>query len=74
MNKLLSFLNKLEASKIYYRLSKHREDYIMVEVAVPGERWEIEFSNDDIYIEKFITDGENYSEIELESLLRDFSD
>jgi hypothetical protein len=43
---LLTFLNELRRVKIYYRLSQHRDDAIMVELAVPGERWEVEFLND----------------------------
>lgn len=74
MERLLDFLNKLEQAHIYYKLSKYRPEYIMVEIAVPGERWEVEFSVNDIYIEKFITDNGNYRESELEVLLRDFSD
>jgi hypothetical protein len=42
---LLTFLTRLEEAKIWYRLSKMREA-IMVEVAVPGQRWEIEFFAD----------------------------
>ena len=33
------FLNVLEERKIYYRLSKMRPESIMIEVAVPGQRW-----------------------------------
>ncbi|MCM3629480.1 hypothetical protein M3194_19255 [Paenibacillus glycanilyticus] len=47
----------------------------MVEVAVPGQRWEIEFMDDGtIEIEKFISDGEIYDAAELEVLLKGFSD
>ena len=44
--KLLEFLDGLRRGKIYYRLSQHRSDAIMVEIAVPGERWEVEFLED----------------------------
>lgn len=43
MKSLISFLNKLEAANIYYTLAHHREDYVMVKVDIPGERWEVEF-------------------------------
>ena len=57
MDQLLDFLNKLEEHQIYYRLNKVR-DAIMVEIAVPGQRWEVEFSPDgSIEVEKFITTG-----------------
>ena len=55
---LLDFLNQLEESSTYYTLSKHRTDMIMVNVAVPGERWEIEFTADgELQVEKFVSDG-----------------
>ncbi|UJF28468.1 hypothetical protein [Planococcus sp. 107-1] len=73
--KLNEFLNLLEENQIYYKLNKVRAEAIMVEVAVPGERWEIEFSDEGtIEIEKFTSDGKIYSEAELDVLLRDFSD
>lgn len=57
MDQLLDFLNKLEEHQIYYRLNKVR-DAIMVEIAVPGQRWEVEFFPDgSIEVEKFITTG-----------------
>ena len=75
MIELNSFLNKLEEKKIYYRLNKVRSESIMVEVVVPGQRWEIEFMDDgDIEIEKFISDGNIYAKEELEILFKDFSD
>lgn len=73
MKKLITFLNRLEEAKIYYRLNKVR-DAIMVEIAVPGERWEIEFMEDDtIVIERFKSDGMK-DESELEILFRDYAD
>ena len=47
----------------------------MIEVAVPGERWEIELMLDGtIEIEKFLSNGEIFNEKELEALFRDLSD
>ena len=58
MEHLLTFLNKLEENHIYYRLNKVR-DAILVEIASPGERWEVEFFPDgNIEVEKFVTTGE----------------
>ena len=74
MEKLISFLNHLDEAKIYYRLNKVRES-ILVEVTVPGQRWEIEFMADGtVEIEKFITSATIFDETELETLFRDFSD
>lgn len=71
---LLNFLEKLDDLKLYYRLNKVRES-IMVEIAVPGERWEVEFMEDgSIVIEKFLSDGQIFDENEISVLFRDFSD
>ncbi len=73
MNKLIDFLDRLEKNKIYYRLNKIR-DGILVEAAVPGERWEVEFFADgEVQVERFITTGEISDESELEKLFLDFS-
>ncbi len=75
MKKLLDFLNSLEDKKIYYKLNKIRTESIMVEVAVPGERWEVEFMDDGtIEIEKFISDGDFYDGKELEYLFNNIND
>ena len=72
MEKLLKFLNDLEDKHIYYKLNKVR-DSIMVEVAIPGERWEIEFFEDgSVEVEKFISQGELLDETELKKLFNDF--
>lgn len=74
MKKLLEFLEKLDEYKIYYKLNKVRES-IMIEIAVPGQRWEVEFLSDgDIQIEKFISEGVIYGETELDYLFENFSD
>lgn len=74
--KLNDFLNELEERKIFYSLSKVRSEAIMVEVAVPGQRWEVEFMDDgSMEIEKFISDGDVlYDESELKNLFENFSD
>lgn len=74
MEKLLIFLERLEANRIYYRLNKVR-DSILIEVAVPGERWEVEFFKDDhIEVERFLSDGNIYNEKTLDELFEHFSD
>ena len=70
----VQFLEMLDNRNIYYKLNKVR-DSIMVEVAVPGQRWEIEFmSNGSIEIEKFLSDGEIYGYSEIEKMFEDFSE
>jgi hypothetical protein len=44
--KLLDFLAELDRFKIFHRLSQVRPEAIMVKIAVPGERWEVEFFSD----------------------------
>jgi hypothetical protein len=74
MEKIIEFLDKLEDVKIYYKLNKVREA-IMVEIAVPGERWEVEFMGDHtVQVERFKSDGNIKDESELEILFKDFSD
>ena len=72
---LLNFLARLKAAKIYYRLSDPTDGAIMVEVSVPGERWEIEFHEDrQISVEVFVSlRGVQGPEL-LEDLFRRFSD
>lgn len=54
MKDLLEFLSLLEDKKIHYHLEHNRDDFMMVCVAIPGERWEVEFSSDgEIEIEIF---------------------
>ena len=75
LRELITFLNKLEDNNIFYKLSKIRNEAIMVEVAVPGQRWEIEFLEDGtVEVEKFISNGDFYDVKELESLFKNFSD
>jgi hypothetical protein len=72
---LNDFLNRLEEVGIFYKLDKVREEAVMVEVAVPGQHWEVEFMDDgSVEIEKFLSDGDMYDEKELKTLFRDFSD
>jgi hypothetical protein len=56
IQELLAFLARLKAAKIFYTLSDPTSGAIMVEVAVPGERWEIEFHEDgQIGVEVFVS-------------------
>jgi hypothetical protein len=67
--KLLDFLNRLDEAKFTYRLSHFREETVAVELAVPGERWEVEFFADGtIEVERFRSDGHVSAD---ESLLTD---
>lgn len=75
LGNLLSFLNKLEDKNIYYKLNKIRKEAIMIEVVVPGQRWEIEFLEDGtVDVEKFISDQDFYDAQELDVLFKQFTD
>ena len=82
LNEVIELLERLEEKKIHYKLNKTRDDTIMIEVAVPGQRWEIEYNtygkssehSCKIEIEKFVSNGTLYDESELETLFCDFSD
>lgn len=76
MHKLIPFLNDLEAHNLFYRLSKHSEHAIMVEIAVPGERWEVEFWQDGrVITERFRRDGAMLdSEADLRALIAEYTD
>lgn len=52
------FLLRLEEARIYFTLTSVREGAVMVQVAVPGELWEVEFFPDRTpEIEIFRSDG-----------------
>jgi hypothetical protein len=56
MDRLLSFLCSLENNRIQYTLEHNRGEAIMVLIAVPGQRWEVEFFADDhVEIEQFVS-------------------
>ena len=76
---LIELLNKLEKHRIYYKLNKIRFDAIMIEIAVPGERWEVEFVTErnnkcSVEIERFKSNGNICDEKELKKLFDIFSD
>lgn len=69
---LASFLIRLENARIHHTLTSVRDGAVMVQVAVPGERWEIEFFPDQpIEIEVFLTEGEVGGPILLDRLFRE---
>jgi hypothetical protein len=66
--KLLSFLERLEKAKIWYRM-EHIRDSVMVWLAIPGERWEVEFFEDGhVEVERFVSPGAMGDESDLERI------
>jgi hypothetical protein len=75
LGKLLTFLDRLEAHDIYYTLD-HVRDSVMVTVAVPGQRWEVEFFEDSHVEVEIFTSSKDGLEDEsvLEKLFSEFAD
>ena len=72
---LRSFLADLRRAKIHFRLRDSRQDAVGVDVAVPGERWEVDFLNDgSVEVEVFRGGGEIADESALGDLLARFSE
>jgi hypothetical protein len=61
--RLLDFLNRLDEERIHYELGHIRPESILVAVAVPGSRWEVEFMDDGtLDIERFDSIGDVQSD------------
>src|SRR5438876_314156 len=74
-DKLRSFLTDLAHREIRFTLSHNRDEANTVSVAVPGERWEIEFLDDgSIEVERFISNGEVHGEEILKELFARYAD
>jgi hypothetical protein len=71
---LLMLLDRLNQAAISFDLTAVREA-VMVQIAVPGQRWEIEVMADgSMEIEKFTSNGHLFDSSELDVLFRDFAD
>jgi hypothetical protein len=74
-DKLLTFLRDLDRMKIYYELAHNLEDAISVVIAVPGQRWEVDFLEDgSVYVERFVSNGHIDDESAFAELFAKFSD
>lgn len=71
---LLELLGRLETAKIQFTLARHQEDAITIDVAVPGQRWEINcYGNGRMEVEVFKSDGTIRDASAIDELLHDFS-
>lgn len=71
--RLLDYLNRLDAASVHYTLAHTRPDSIMIDVSIPGWRWEIEFMADgSVDVERYrsVAGVENDPSL-LDQLLRD---
>jgi hypothetical protein len=72
---LLDLTTRLERAHIYYRLSNPTHGAVMIEVAVPNERWEIEIHADgEIGVEVFVSARGVEGPASLETLFARFTD
>jgi hypothetical protein len=54
----IEFRQELERRHVGYELKIVRDEALMLSVAVPGERWELEFFDDGrIELERFVSQG-----------------
>lgn len=52
--RLLDFLNRLDRAHIFYKLDHTRPDSVVIDISLPGWRWEVEFMVDgSIDIERY---------------------
>ena len=75
---MLALLNRLDEVKLHYTMRHSRPEAIMIEVFVPGERWEIEFVDYEdevqVEVEVFRSNGEIDDETAIEKLFAKHSD
>jgi hypothetical protein len=72
---VLELLGRLEAAKIHFTLARHQEDAITIEVAVPGQRWEIDYyGNGRMDVEIFKSDGIVRDVSAIDELIHAFAD
>ena len=65
----LQLCRDFERNRVRYHLDIVREGAIMIAVAVPGERWEVEFFDDGrVEVERFVSLGVNDGEADLRDL------
>lgn len=56
--RLLGLLNRLDAARVHYKLDHTRPDSLMIDIALPGWRWEVEFMADgSLDIERYQSTG-----------------
>jgi hypothetical protein len=76
--RILDLCRLLDEANIYYTLRRSRDFALMIEVAVPGQRWEIEFvdygDKIQVEVERFVSTGLIEDAAALEELFANFSD
>jgi hypothetical protein len=66
---------RLRAARIFHSITSIRDGAILIDAAVPGERWEIEvFEDGHVEIERYRSDGEIADAAALADLFTRFSE
>jgi hypothetical protein len=69
LSQVLKLIQGLELHGIDYLLQANSKDALMLLIAIPGERWEIEIDTEgEIEVERFRSNGEISDESELDAL------
>lgn len=72
---MLQFVKRLEEAGVHYFLKVSRPYAIMVQVDIPGEKWEVEFLEDgSVEVETFRSDGEILDHSAIERLFQELAD
>lgn len=75
MQKLLDFLSRLKEERITHTIERNTPDALMVLIAVPGERWEVEFFADGhVEVEVFTSGGVDRGDEHAERLFERFGE
>ena len=68
MKKLVEFTDFLAEKDIHYRFNEESDNWL-IEIFVPGQRWEVEFlPSGEVQVEKFISQGQILGENALAEL------
>jgi hypothetical protein len=74
IERLTRLADRLDAAEIHYRLDVVRPAAVMFCIAVPGERWEVEFRADgSVEVEVFRSDGTIGDDSTLDDLFERFT-
>jgi hypothetical protein len=74
-SRLARFLEQLRDASIHFTARTARREAVMIEISVPGERWEVEFLEDgSVEVERFVTTGGIQDERALADLFARFSE
>lgn len=72
---LHALLTRLQRASIHHAVRHDREGAVSIDVAAPGERWEIDVLEDgSVEIEVFKSDGTIFGEPKLKDLFARFTD